>query len=83
MPCGLGGWRAGAGLATPGTGLLKSSGKEQSVWPLLSLMSVAQWAGLGLADVDSRPSWREPSPALCGLPFSKGEGTRSLQDLAP
>lgn len=45
MPCGLGGWRAGAGLATPGTGLLKSSGKEQSVWPLLSLMSVAQWAG--------------------------------------
>ena len=44
VPCGLGGWRAGAGLATPGAGLLESSDKEQGVWPLLSLTSDAQRA---------------------------------------
>ena len=38
--------------------------------------------GLGPADVGSRPSWRERSPALCCLLFTK-EGMWCLRDLGP
>lgn len=81
MPCRLGGWRAGAGLAAPGAGLLESSAQEQGVWPSLSLTSVAQRAGPRfLAWV--LPMWTADLPGMSRSLFTK-EGTWCLRDLGP